>query len=468
MKWKRRHLILGLLGVLTTVGVGSKTRDVLANSEEVIDVATVEELVNAMGDNRTIRLNASVFDLSNLNSTLPHRHISLTDNTLTIFGVNNLRIIANRSIIGIPSIITPNPDSPVIRFNQCRNLTLQGIELGHYPQKGQSCSAAVLDFEDCEGITIRDCILFGSGTHGIIATDVRNMGVKDSVIKECTRGIMSLSDSSSCFFEGCQFYENQTDIGNLIEITYFDEWEPEGNSVLAQFSQCEFFDNVTSHPSSLFWFWNEIDQIIVENCTIRNNRGGYLASNPNLVKLINCQIDNNTWTEIDDFANVDYTQLEKLLAAKNWREADQETLRLMLAVSGGEADNDIIPILGTNALHVPEVNHFPCAVLNRIDELWSTYSNGQFGISIQMQLYQELGGTEYDNLDRWWEFVKRVGWGVDIPPTFGATREWFFFNQLIFNQTAPPGHFPYLSTLALGQGSFPESFLVRKLMSCQL
>ena len=44
------------------------------------------------------------------------------------------------------------------------------------------------------------------------------------------------------------------------------------------------------------------------------------------------------------------------------------------------------------ALTPDAVKVFPCSVLQVIDRLWTTYTGGRFGFSVQLRLYQEVGG----------------------------------------------------------------------------
>ncbi|NMF67536.1 GUN4 domain-containing protein, partial [Brasilonema octagenarum] len=69
-------------------------------------------------------------------------------------------------------------------------------------------------------------------------------------------------------------------------------------------------------------------------------------------------------------AKMNYTQLRDLLAAGNWKQADEETARVMLAVAGREKQG---------WLDVKHIDNFPCLDLRTIDQLWVKYSNGRFG-----------------------------------------------------------------------------------------
>ena len=68
---------------------------------------------------------------------------------------------------------------------------------------------------------------------------------------------------------------------------------------------------------------------------------------------------------------VNYTKLRRLLRAGQWREADQETERTMLAAAGRSA---------TDWLRTKEIETFACEDLRTINQLWLTTSNGKFWV----------------------------------------------------------------------------------------
>ncbi|WP_254449396.1 GUN4 domain-containing protein [Anabaena sp. UHCC 0253] len=100
---------------------------------------------------------------------------------------------------------------------------------------------------------------------------------------------------------------------------------------------------------------------------------------------------------------IDYIKLQAYLKAGNWKEADQETKRLILAVTNRKNEG---------WLRLEDIDNLPCENLRSIDQLWSKYSNGQFGFSVQMRIYKSLGGTEKYNIKIHNAFVKKVGWGM--------------------------------------------------------
>ena len=72
--------------------------------------------------------------------------------------------------------------------------------------------------------------------------------------------------------------------------------------------------------------------------------------------------------------------------------------------------------------------------LRSIDQLWLKYSSGKFGISVQQQIYQSLGGTKEFDEDVWRSMGDRVGWR--------QAGKWLYYDRINFTQTAPSGHLP--------------------------
>ncbi|MBG0744966.1 MAG: GUN4 domain-containing protein [Cylindrospermopsis raciborskii KL1] len=140
-----------------------------------------------------------------------------------------------------------------------------------------------------------------------------------------------------------------------------------------------------------------------------------------------------------------YARLETLLKAQDFRAADEETGKVMLAVAKRE---------NQGWLRIEDAEKFPCKELRSIDQLWLKYSRGKFGISVQQQIYQSLGGTKEFNWDTWRSMGVRVGWRD------GGGR-WLAYSDLNFSQTAPSGHLPTLARwvfwyeLGVGWSDFP-------------
>ncbi|MFW9259536.1 GUN4 domain-containing protein [Nostoc sp. CALU 546] len=156
---------------------------------------------------------------------------------------------------------------------------------------------------------------------------------------------------------------------------------------------------------------------------------------------------------------VDYRRLRDLLKAGNWKEADQETLAVMLKATGREQKRH---------LDSESINNFPCTDLRTIDQLWVKYSNGHFGFSVQKRIWKSVG-QDYQ------KFGDRVGWRKE--------NEWLMYYDLTFTTASPQGHLPggFMGLVGLGSvgglrlgrlggGVFCRefSFLASRIINCNI
>jgi hypothetical protein len=120
-----------------------------------------------------------------------------------------------------------------------------------------------------------------------------------------------------------------------------------------------------------------------------------------------------------------YSQLENLLKSQNFKEADLQTKRVMVVVAKRQKEG---------YLRVGDAENFPCKELRTIDNLWLRYGQGKFGISVQQEIYKNLGGTKQFNVNVWESFGDRVGWRKQ--------GLWLSYSNLNFSLSAPTGHLP--------------------------
>ena len=192
-----------------------------------------------------------------------------------------------------------------------------------------------------------------------------------------------------------------------------------------------------------------------------------------------------------------YTRLRDLLAEGKWREADEETGKVMLGVGSLAVERKIQAGEYKYGL-VPDYSHlvggmadyFPCADLYTIDRLWLKYSNGRFGFSVQKRIISEQGedvlsiisgkkpGRKKYRLDEINEevelmkvFHSRIGWHA--PDKMGNERK--KYNDLTFAIQAPYGHLPTGHYWEEGRGglwknepvnAYPLLDILNRLSSC--
>jgi hypothetical protein len=99
-----------------------------------------------------------------------------------------------------------------------------------------------------------------------------------------------------------------------------------------------------------------------------------------------------------------YEKLKNSLASGDWFEADLETIKILLEVTGKDQDS----------LTPESIQNLPINALKVIDRLWSNYSQGRFGFKVQLHLYREVGGNRDSMIsndrrltEKWGD---RLGW----------------------------------------------------------
>jgi GUN4-like len=149
-----------------------------------------------------------------------------------------------------------------------------------------------------------------------------------------------------------------------------------------------------------------------------------------------------------------FKRLQELLVKHDFREADKETIQVILEITGAEDLASITP---------NEVRNFPCNQLQAIDKLWTTYSQGKFGFSVQVQLYQQVGGSLQTTITQDNSVIERlgelVGWRVN--------NKWQKCDELDYTFSAPSGCHPsrwWNSPF----GSKMTNFFLNRLMTCNI
>lgn len=125
-----------------------------------------------------------------------------------------------------------------------------------------------------------------------------------------------------------------------------------------------------------------------------------------------------------------YAKLRDLLAAKDWKAADQETADRMCEVMNRQEEG---------WLRIEDIKQLPCQDLRNIDNLWVKYSQGKFGFSVQKEIWQRCGSpTTYDKGLK--KFGVEIGWWAK--GFFGMGARWRADSELTWTIEAPRGHLP--------------------------
>lgn len=172
-----------------------------------------------------------------------------------------LRNLSDITIIGDYNshIVVDPPYAFVLNFVNCQNIKLQNLTMGH-TEEGY-CTGGVVGLNSCVKTNISYCDLYGCGAYGLISQNSLNVGMYNSVIRDCSYGIMQLFNTNQVVFENCDFIRNKE----------FTMVEIDSNCKDLLFSECRFAQN----KGVLF---DLRTQIRMENCLIHHTDADKLGN----------------------------------------------------------------------------------------------------------------------------------------------------------------------------------------------
>ena len=181
-------------------------------AEQTLTVTNADELLAAIGPNRTIVLDGSSFDLSSAkgygSSESPYyRWVRCYDGwELQISWVEGLHIRAEGEDPAATVLVTAPRYANVLSFQSCRDVSLEGFTLGHTQAPG-SCAGGVVDFGYGSGLRLENCRLYGCGVLGLSANESRDISLTGCEIYDCSDGGVSLYQVEGARFEGCSIHD---------------------------------------------------------------------------------------------------------------------------------------------------------------------------------------------------------------------------------------------------------------------
>ena len=177
----------------------------------------------------------------------------------------------------------------------------------------------MLRFDSASNVTLERVDLFGCGINGIWATDVTGLTLSESVIRDCTNGLLvlrgcgdvkvvntKLIDSkeydmveiAACpkvVFEKCSISGNIAGDEENPKGTWADSYGDyralflvEGRSGV-QLTNC----SISKNTAGILFKVDETSSVTASDCAISNNLASYLATTPKSVKLESTGVDDN-------------------------------------------------------------------------------------------------------------------------------------------------------------------------------
>ena len=190
-------------------GVGFAEEAESQSSSVIYEAAGVDELLAAIGSDRTVVLTGSEYllssasDYGNSCGTSCYYWNEVYDGfELKISGVSNLKIISECG-----SSITVEPRyAAVLRFCDCDGIELRGITAGHTVEPG-FCDAGVIAFDGCRNCLISSSSLYGCGSIGVNAVSCEDINITDSEVYSCSLYAFYLDRCRNAEIASCRIHD---------------------------------------------------------------------------------------------------------------------------------------------------------------------------------------------------------------------------------------------------------------------
>jgi len=144
-------------------------------------------------------------------------------------------------------------------------------------------SGGVLHFLDgTQNVTVKSCELYGCGTYGVVSENAGNIAVSDTIIRNCTYGAVSATDTVGLSFNDCSIHDCSA--YSLIDLIHCSD---------VSFSSCKIISNKASSPYATFLAFAGCNNVTFQSCSFTDNSMFYL------LHLDNCKgvaLTGNTFT----------------------------------------------------------------------------------------------------------------------------------------------------------------------------
>lgn len=175
-------------------------------------VSTLAELLAAIGDDRQLEwvgeqdLEIPEDPRELAEFSFDRERVQIVNGVIELRGVRNfeLRSAARERL----RLLARNP-AVVLRLVKCQDVWFRDVVIGHAANVGPHCTGAVVMANDCQGLHLRDCELFGCGSQALVFSNIRDFTCERTEMHTCTQNLMTLQRSQQLRFVACTMRDCQ-------------------------------------------------------------------------------------------------------------------------------------------------------------------------------------------------------------------------------------------------------------------
>ena len=200
---------------------------VISEDGKTITVHNAYELLLHMASDRHFLLLPGDYDIYRTPFAEPYKPVMKNLHNVIIEGVGDKQI----------GFLTNKIDYDLLDIESCKDIAIINLYLGHSPKVEYECAGSVLCVSQCQGLTIKNCTLFGCGEYGIIGYDIADLLIQDSTFLDCKVDLINVLSCENIVMENCYFYNDEDEL---------IEFERCRNIVIRN---CELIGEFTQFPS---------------------------------------------------------------------------------------------------------------------------------------------------------------------------------------------------------------------------
>lgn len=248
-----------------------------------LEVSTVDQLVDAMGPNRVIRLAPGDYNLSEVREGA-HEFMSIEPEfdgpQLVFHSLKNLEIYCDGPE---PAHLYVEPRYAfALYLSRCEGVRLRNLRFGHSPEPGE-CVGGVVRIAESRIIDLNECDLYGCGTVGLSLEQAESVVVSNSLIRDCNHGFVDITGCRDVVLHQCTFRNNTIYFG--FQMASSDNVRI-ADATIRDNEKNEFFDAGTPMVLS-----RQCTGVALEGCQITQYPFARIADPAQGVEILSCKVD---------------------------------------------------------------------------------------------------------------------------------------------------------------------------------
>ncbi len=263
---------------------------------QITYVDNVDDFLLSIADDTQIILEEGVYNLSEakVDTGWTAEDQDYNEYRDYLYGVDN-PLRANHLKVtgeGDVSIITEDGYSYVLTILDSDDVVLQNLTLGHEIEMGH-CDGGVVKIAASDHVSIENCDLYGCGTYGATIEGVSYYSMENTVIHDCTKGLVELQNATDGTIDHCVLRDTDGPWGSTFQ-----------NVTGAIFTNCLFANNQVDSQTGFFNDNGGSEQIVFIGCTFRGNYfGSFLGDESGAFAFLDCTFADGVPSDVEDLLN---------------------------------------------------------------------------------------------------------------------------------------------------------------------